>query len=1050
MAKYKVKSDYIALKKATQKTAKGDIFERDIMTINPLEDLFIPGQDVINSDSNFKFSIRTDEDRTRKHTKNNWLLNPDDDEVWTLGDVDSSPVSDETEVRIKPNYTSLKDFAYYGSAMEMVRATINHVIQFFPAELYFTDEIFFGDSSYYLVSNQFEINVDADIVDESKIVNPYRFLCLHAGNYDVYKDGVYKSSGTTKGSFNKSNYTCGNGSLGTVTITNSTKNFTITVYMYEGKKYLLYTDSSYKGYSIRPCDVIINEYFGTIDEFEYVLLNRKSKPLYKAIFETPYETDEGNKYTMESYIWPNINNWNPIIDGITYESYINALINLAEFHDQYDSNVIWRMLTHEAIKNLDWTFFRQNGEDVEDMSKIDSSKIEAFLQLYGRQFDGLKRYIDSIKATNNISYDEKNNLPNYMLTDAVEVGGFDAVLPISTGKTDVMSDPLYSARTEGYSEVDANNYYMKVLKINEHYLNSLKGTRIGIETILRLLGIRENEYQINEYVAVASGISEQCEFSEDLLPFGNNFYPRATGVKYPSVKDVIAINLNKSDLTIDEYDSFFDGIAIRPFRSMSESAITSANPTGEYYYAIPWYENGKHYDGGWYFQAKGGWGKTSKKVIENTIYPTFEVYNRNTLESVGNICYDTREEAELHITDSNIQGVRKCKKVIDGVSFIYDESESYLKFAENVKEMKGFFKSEVFIDMVCYVTDISDIATDENDYSHYFVLLNEDNIGKIDVNGNGWKPITITEIKEGVTEEAKKILYLENIIETTEGNNPHISNGLYDDGMEYLDRMNQIFMEQINLGGDGLVRFSDTDKTQIKNFYIFGINSEYSALTRDNRKCDYYYNPLIVASSAITLCTGSTSGTSVLNEKITQGIISDVYSADSAYTKIYDNVLVKTGTSSDDETEKYYNGKKYAVNPEKSSGGENDEPAANSVINVKNFEIKFIDKPIIEKKNGIFVTTDSLSGCWQTYITDVVMNYVKQMLPSTTIFKWWFTNDLGTNNGIPKPPTKHFRFTSYSNDKGVTAEVKVGADVTSAQVNIDTTYNIDEITLEES
>lgn len=1004
MAKYKVKSDYIALNKAKQKTAKGEIFERDIMTINPLEDLFTPGQDVIHSDSNFKFSVRTDQDKSKKHTKNSWLLNPDDEEVWTLSDVDSSPVSDETEVRIKPDYSSLRDFAYYGSAVEMIRATVNHVIKYFPAELYFTGEKFEefeGEGNYYLVSNQFDIVVDVDYIDETKVDNPYRFLCLHAGNYDVYKDGKYQMSGTTKGNFSENKeYVCGNGILGTVTITGGTggKVFSLTQYMYEGKKYLLYTDTSYNGYSIRPCDIIVNEYFGTIDEFEFILLNRKTKPLYKAVFETPFETDEGNKYTMESYIWPSINDWNPLIDGISYESYINALVNLAIFHDEYDSNIIWRMLTHEAIKNLDWTFLRKNEDTVEDLSQIDSSKIEAFIQLYGRQFDGLKRYIDTIKSVNNVSYDEKNNLPNYMLTDVVELGGFDAVLPIATGKTDVMSEPLYSARTEGYSEVDANNYYMRVLKINEHYLNSIKGTRFGVETILRLLGIKQNEYQINEYVAVASGATK-CEFSDE-LSLGDAFYPRATNSKYPSAKDVISINLNKSEATIEEYDTYFDGIAVKAFKSMSESAVTDYNPLGEYYYAIPWYENGKHYDGDWYFQSKGGWGKTDKKKIENKIYPRFEVYDRQTLESIGNVCYNTRDEALEHVTDESTQSVRKCKVVIDGVPFIYDESESYLKFAESVQELKGFFKSEVYTDMICYVTDITDIEETANT-SHYFVLMDDDNIGVI--GDEGWKNIPISEIREGTTDLAKKVLYLENIVETTEGNNPHISNGFYDDGIDYLEHMNQIFKYQLEQGDEGLVRFSDTDKKKISDCYIFGISNKYEDLIRDNRKCDYYYNPIITASTLSV-----SGGSDVLSSKLTQGLISDVYSADTTDVKIYDNISGETDNS-------YYSGITYAINPEKSSGGENDEPAANSVINVKNVEIKFINKPKIKKKDGTFVNTDSLSDCWQTYITDVVMNYVKQMLPSTTIFKWWFTDKLGINDAPDTPVENKYIYFNPSN-----------------------------------
>lgn len=966
MAKYKVKSDYIALKKAKQKTDKGDIFERDIMTINPLEDLFTPGQDIINTDSNFKFSIRTDKDKSKKHSKNSWLLNQEDNEVWTLSDVDSSPISDESKIRLKPDYNSIKDFAYYGSAVEMVRATVNHVIKYFPSELYFTGEKFDGNTSYYVI-NHIGINVDADYIDETKVDNPYRYFCLHAGNYDVYKDGEFKVSGTTREKFVDSNYKCGNGVLGTVTIKSNVQNFTITVYMYEGEKYLLYTDSGYTGYSIRPCDAIQNEYFESIDEFEFVLLNRKSKPLYKAVFETPYETDEGNKYTMESYIWPSVNNWNPLINGITYESYINALINLAIFHDEYDSNIIWRMLTHEAIKNLDWTFLRKNEDTTEDLSQIDSSKIEAFLQIYGRQFDGLKRYIDAIKSINNVSYDEKNNLPNYLLTDVVELGGLDALLPISTGKTDVISDPLYSARTEGYSEVDTNNYFMRVLKINEHYLNSIKGTRFSIETILRLLGVRENEYQINEFVAVAHS-ADTCTFNDNLLPFGNTFYPRPTGsVKYPSARDVIGINLNKSDSTIDEYETYLDGIAVRPFRCMNESLwIDKDTPT---YYAIPWYENGKHYDGDWYFQSKGGWGKTKEKKIGNKV-----------------------------VENSNVS-------VIDGVPFIYDETESYLKFAENTREMRGFFKSEVYPGMICYVTDLSDWNDyDEETNSHYFVLVDDERIGIIDYSGTtGWRNILIDEIRNANTDDGKKVLYLENIVETTVGNNPHVGNGFYDDGIDYLEHMNQIFKYQLEQGDEGLIRFSDTDKKKIAQRYVFGISNKYEDLLRDNRKCDYYYNPQISAS------TLSDSQGSVLSSKLEQGKISDFYSADTM-AKIYE----------------YYSGTTYTDNPE--NGENEEEPAANSVINVKNVEIKFINTP--KNQSGETIDT-ALTECWQTYITDVVMNYVKQLLPSTTIFKWWFTDNLNNNDGPETAGEFYFKPSS----------VNVKAEDTATTTTLVTSYD---------
>ena len=200
---------------------------------------------------------------------------------------------------------------------------------------------------------------------------------------------------------------------------------------------------------------------------------------------------------------------------------------------------------------------------------------------------------------------------------------------------------------------------------------------------------------------------------------------------------------------------------------------------------------------------------------------------------------------------------------------------------------------------------------------------------------------------------------------------------------------------------------------KIADCYIFGINSAYSGLTKDNRKCDYYYNPII---SATTL--NVSGGSTVLNEKISQGLISDFYSA-TTEAKIYD----------------YNSGTTYSENPE--NGGKNEEPAANSVINVKNIEIKFIDTP--KNQSGETVSTD-LTECWQTYITDVVMNYVEQMLPSTTIFKWWFTSDLNNNDGPEtKPVTKYLKFKPKDRH--------VDADATSTFTTIDTNYASTEYTI---
>lgn len=963
-----VKADYSVLKKFSQKTDKGDIFERDIMTINPMEDLFTKGQDVVFSDTNFKFSVRTDKDKPKKHVKNSWIKTSGGSEIWLLSDVDTSPVSSESEIRLKPNYNSVKDFAYYGSAVELIKSTLNHIIQYFPAELYFSDEKFKYDESYYVIPNGFEINVDVDFVDVNKIINPYRYFCLHSSDYDVCSGNTVISNGVIRENFVKNeNYKCGNGIVGTVTLETSLGNVTITVYVYDEEKYLLFNDASLIGYSLRPSNEIINEYYNTIDDFESILVNRDTMPLYKAVFETPYETDEGNKYEMKSYILPNLNEWNPDLESGAYSNYVVSLINLATFHDEYDSDIMWRVLTHEAIKNLDWTFIRDNNDVLDELNTIDTSKILPIIEIYGRQFDGLKRYIDAIKDSNNITYNEKNNLPNYLLTDAVENGGFDAILPNQTGKTDVLSDRLFSARTNGYSEVDANVCFMKILKINEPYLNSIKGTRNGIETILKLLGVKENEYQLREYVTVAKGGAERCDFSDD-ISFGDNFYPRAENVLYPSFKDVVSINVNKDENTIDDYNTFTDGIAVKPFRKMTDNE----SPT---YYSIPWYENGKHYDGEWYFQSKGGWGKTRNKKVDNPVV----------------------EDGVSVLTDFSI----------------YDETESYLKIADNIYDMLGMFADDVFKGCVCYVTDINSWpGSSGDDASHYFVLKNLDKISNIDNSGttnnaDGWRNVPISEIRQANTEDGKKVVYLENIIETTMGNNPHISNGEYDDGLDYLKYLNQIFRYHLLLGTEGLVRFSDEDKLKIKNSYVFNIETDPKKFVKDDWKCDYFYNPQV---SSTTL---EINGISVLDEKLTQGIHDG-----------YTNGIPKQ------EGSLLNNG--YAVNPE--GGNVNEEPSANSIINIKNIQIAFIDKPIIEGKD-----TEVIKEDWQDYITNVVMNYVKQMLPSTTIFKWGFVSDV--NNELEDYEEPKYLVISPTS-------ANVTAEETQVTFNVDTNVDFNDITVE--
>lgn len=1024
--KYKIKSDYTLLRKKSQVTEKGDIFENNIMTITPLDTLFTDGQEILYSDSNFKFSTRTDTDTKRKYIKNSWVKNPDGDETWTLGDIDSAPISDESKIRIKPDYSSLRDFAYYGSAVDMVHATINHVIMYFPAELYCSNEDFrpIDRKGYYLetvtfdgeempvskfkvIPNDFNINIESDFINEENITNPNRYLALSIQNYhQINPDGSIVEHIIKEKFVKNPDYDgCNDGIIGYAIV----GDIKIYVYDQDGEKIYFYEYEiepklidieaegvleqqapeeelidieasgvleqlapeeelidieasgvleqlapsrnmlgmrlmgrnrasndkiNLVGTSIRLNDEFVTEYFETIDEFESVLLDRQSNPIYKAVFETPYETDNGYSYVMQQYVWPSRNSWNPEINSTAFNSYLEGLINLAQYHDEFDSDNMWRMMTHEAIKNLDWTFFRENGEDVEDLSKIDTSRIGAIIQLYGRQYDGLKRYIDNIKYSNNVSYNQKNNLPDYLLTDVVELSGFEAILPNPTAKTDVVTETLYSGLSKGYSEVDGNVNFMRNLKINSHYINSLKGTRHGIQALLGLLGIKEDEYRITEHIGIAKG-NDVCKMDLSKLNGISESEIDRYNCLYPSAIDVEAINTIKDNYpVIDGYDNLYDGIACKPVTVIDEDG----NEEGRY--VIPWYRNGEIYDSGLYFQMMGGWCK--KPVID---------------------------VSELQIQGYDLKDFYPSG-IIAGNKF-YDETNNRIKFAADLYEMMGFLPNEVSEGDICYVGDISSLSEvmdgffsvdvdefkDENGktvYSHYFILEKQERTDVVSVFDNqGWKYIYLNEILHGSSSDGLKVLYQESIKERSDGNNPHVAKKNYDSGEEYIRLFSDIFNYAIE--NNELTRLSTLDVESAVTTYNFNIEGG----VIDNRKVDYFRPKYVSDLTEIEQTDG--------NSYSCLGYISEVEDmVDSHHT-----YLCASGGTSDT-----------LYNPE--GGNEYEEPASYSLVNLKNVKIEFSDSPL----DASGFTTE-----WQEYIRKVVVEYLKQILPSTTIFEWGFCND---------------------------------------------------------
>ena len=181
------------------------------------------------------------------------------------------------------------------------------------------------------------------------------------------------------------------------------------------------------------------------------------------------------------------------------------------------------------------------------------------------------------------------------------------------------------------------------------------------------------------------------------------------------------------------------------------------------------------------------------------------------------------------------------------------------------------------------------------------------------------------------------------IRESTEGNNSHTGEGHYDDGKSYVNKLNSIFGGAIE--NNDLTRFTQADIESAITKYTFNIETGY----KDNKKCWYF---------------GKGNGEWLRPEDESEG-------PDRDGMKYRDDV----------------------VNPEE--GPKSDEPAANSIVNLKNIDIIFYYPFDEEGKTILPLKTD-----FEKYLLNVVMPYLEQVMPSTTIMTYDIMDKSG---GTPSP-----------------------------------------------
>ena len=759
-----------------------------------------------------------------------------------------------------------------------------------------------------------------------------------------------------------------------------------------GKVYLV---SNQPGWHVKLQDKYIDEIFESFDDFEKVLLNRDTKPKYKAKFMTPRETDRGVIEYERYYIWPTLTGgWNLDFETDAYASYVEGLLYIASYYDEIRTDNIWRSYTHESIKNFDWTTPRETYVPEIDGHLIDTERLEAILKVGGRQFDDLKRYIENIRFTVNVSYDSKNNMPDIALAKFLEMAGWEVKNVAPTTDNSIVCVEDYPGIYVKNNAEEANNEFLKRMILNSRNILSKKGTRAGIEAVYAMFGIFEKRHNYNESGTTEGGTHLYYTIDE------YNAYARnyITGSEEPTAQKsefdkVFEMNAQK-DGFLKHYDRTMDDLC----GLMAKYAFNS--DTGVKY-IVPWYDRYEVYDNYPYYQMLGGWGKRARK---NIVLP------------------DIAPNIHEIFSDDNLT--------------IYDETVKNVKVVENFTDLNrmpiGFLKEGD----IYYVLSLSEAyetygCSDISGDSHYVFFTGATSFARTVPYNDEYKWCLVNNSEFNVptsalTWYAKKIIYIESLHDNSLGNNPHNGNAIYDGGKEYFEYYDQLFKGAL--------------ETDMFTDYRSRIAAENAKRHHENRFRANKLPDLVDETSGITgtgfnvLIDVSSAGT-IDNNKIwyfTNEEDSGLgYAGHEMYKRTFGDTGAYTALGLNDfklvtlehefwnkpiqDTGSTITQEAMTLDIPGSimeSTGREDQHYSNgyAVINTKNIRITY-----------------HLPWELEDYVTDVVEFYVKQVIPSTVIteFVWDYTDG-------ERPP----QTAKYASIKLTPSFQNIGGNETEADINI--------------
>lgn len=320
--------------------------------------------------------------------------------------------SNKLEVFINYNRSKITNFTLYGSLRERLKVAVSNIIKQFPAALVFKKIRDWSDYNSGNTATNISYNANLDKTNISlnltNLYNPFSIEFTNTGN--VYTDDNVSYLRNLSLEYKKYSlyYKDKEYPITYLKPTNGNTESGVLNIVVKGNPFSG-TSTTTESFHIKPNTLTTEEVFDNMEEIERFLIERTTNPIYTAKFDQPKETSTGKIVKSSvSVTWPSTNNWNLIISGGLFDSYLAKLYDIADTYDSYKTNLISRFLTTASLKEFD-TF---------------DEKVDKILKIYGRSFDDIKKYIDGLAYMANVTYDGLDNIPNELLKNFAQTLGW--------------------------------------------------------------------------------------------------------------------------------------------------------------------------------------------------------------------------------------------------------------------------------------------------------------------------------------------------------------------------------------------------------------------------------------------------------------------------------------------------------------------------------------------------------------------------------------------------------------------------------------------------